>query len=85
MQKTQLHRVAKNGRKRPRIHLDRNMLGSLPPKNALGLRPSNARPTPDPSIPKLPTARFIEAPPKFPADGLPNLVVLTLIQPGFRL
>ncbi|MCY3007523.1 MAG: hypothetical protein NTV29_16285 [Planctomycetota bacterium] len=23
--------------------------------------------------------------PKFPADGLPNLVVLTLIQPGFRL
>jgi len=57
------------------------MLGSLPPKNT----PNFARPTPDPSIPKLPTARSIEAPPKFSADGLPNLVVLTLIQPGFRL
>jgi hypothetical protein len=57
------------------------MLGSLPQKTPY----DSARPTPDPSIPKLPTARSIEAPPKFPADGLPNLVVLTLIQPGFRL
>ena len=62
------------------MNRNRTMLGSLPYKMPLALPDQR-----HPEYTEAPNDPLHPSPPKFPADGLPNLVVLTLIQPGFRL